>query len=321
MLNSVEQLGFFYSYCHESSHDHSLHDFSESIVQHLELVKLELNLLKEQHEQKLKDVWSWLLYKILSIFGGIYAFFSGFDGMIAVLSVLFPMLNLKLMILVGLVSAFSSLGVFLARDKLSIAETLNISKEIDGELLDDYLFYLSQHYNFLYQESFNNPKDLEILNFLVCIRILKSLLEEKSALNIIKIQSWLSQLQTHLILMIGAILFFSDGFFIGQGLALFLVQAFTLNASIWVLCLSIFVGLTALSGYWFVEKPYVEKYLYQELITDEEHVQQSLSRLDDMLKMLEKLVYVLEHHDLSKRITDYPCFCSAATAGKVSPSK
>lgn len=321
MLKSVEQLGFFYSYCHDSSHSHSLHDFAESIGQHLDFVKLELNQLKILHEKKFKDLWAWSLYKLLSIFGGIYAFFSGFDGMIAVLTVLFPMLNLKLMLLVGLVSAFSSLGVFLARDKLTIAETLNVSEEIDGELLDDYLFHLTQYYDGLYQESFSHPKDLEILKFLVCIRTLKHLLEEKSKINVIKIQSWLSQLQTYLILMIGAILFFSDGFFIGQGLALFLVEAFTLNASLWVLCLSIFVGLIALSGYWFVEKPYVEKYLFQELMTDEEHVQKSLSKLDDMLRILEKLAFVLGSHDIPKFDIDYPCFSNAATAGRVSPSK
>lgn len=304
MLKSVEQFQFFHMYCDKSPRPYSLHNLVKLMEKNLELVQSELKALKTFYEKESENLFIWFLYKILSIFGGMYAFFSGFDGMIAVLTVLFPMLNLKLILLLGLVSAFSSLGVFLARDKPSIAESLEISKEMNGALLEDYLFYLEKYYDALYQESFLNPKDLSILNHIAYIRILKSLFEEKSKLNMLKIQSWMSQLQTKMIIYIGAILFFSDGFFIGQGLALFLVQAFTLNASVLILCLSIWVGLMALSGYWFVERPYVEKYLYQQLMTDEESVQSSILRLDHMLKILEKLEYALENKDVPKRINN-----------------
>lgn len=321
MLQPVEPLNFFEKYCDEYSHSNSLFIFATFVEQHINIAQLQVSLLKKNDEKKNKDLISWIFYKILSIFGGIYAFFSGFDGMIAVLTVLFPMLNLKLILLLGLMSALSSLGVFLARDKLAIAESFNISEVIEGSFLDNYLFLLENYYHDMYQASMACVNDLKIIEYLPYIRILKCLFEEKSKRNDLKIHSYMSQLQTQTIIIIGAILFFSDGFFIGQGLALFLVQAFTLNASILVLCLSIFVGLIASSGYWFVERPYVEKYLYQKLMTDEEHVQKSLLKLDDMLKILEKLAYVMDGHPPSQDQFFHFGFCSAATAGKVSPSR
>ena len=58
------------------------------------------------------------------------------------------------------------------------------------------------------------------------------------------------------------LVFFSGGFFTGQSLALALLGLFcaSISASFWpILLVSIAVGLAALSVYWFVERPELEK--------------------------------------------------------------
>jgi hypothetical protein len=274
--------------------------FSQQVIVQQTDVSNELSALKQSFSETNQPFLKWLMYQFLVVFGGVYAFFASFDGMSAVLTTLFPFINIGLLVAIGLVAAFCGLGVFLARDKMAIAETLEITEEYQLDLINDYLFHLERYYESLYQESLKETSDLSILDNIQYLKILKEIFEDKSRLNQNIIRQPMSYVQTQLILGIGAILFFSDGFFIGQSLALLISSFFALNSAALVLSMGIVIGLMALSSYWFVERPYVEKYLYQDLFTDESKVQASIERIDNQLQHLEKLKIAKDGREESK---------------------
>jgi hypothetical protein len=288
VTNSKENMSFFKNYCGSHPSAISFKTFSDSVSADLENVIKELDRIKKQSEQVVNDSTQIALYKTLSVFGGIYAFFAGFDGMLSVLSILFPSLNTSLMISLGLVASFSALGVFLSRDRQSIAEALEIQEEEKLDTINDYLFSLEKYYRSLYIKSLKETDNFEIMEHLDSMLALRELLVNKSKLNEDLANQSMNYIQAQSVIGIGAILFFSDGFFIGQGLALLISQFLLVNSAPLVLGLSIFLGLMALSAYWFVERPYVETYLYQELLTDEKKVQESISHLDQELEVLKK---------------------------------
>ena len=288
MLTSVKKHYFFEEYSQENTASANLSIFSEKLLVYTIRIQQELEDIKKNCKEADSDSIQIFLYKTLSVFGGIYAFFAGFDGMLSVLSILFPELSISLMMSLGLVASFSALGVFLARDRMAIAEALEISEEPEVDIINDYLFSLEKYYAHLFNQSFENPKDLEIFAHIKDLELLKEFFISKSEINNKIILQSSSYFQAQSLIGIGAILFFSDGFFIGQGLVAILAQFLMVNSAPLILSLSIFLGLMALSAYWFVERPYVEKYLYQELLTDESKVQECLQRLDKELKVLKK---------------------------------
>lgn len=288
MLISVKKHYFFEEFSQENTASVSLSIFSQKLLCCTIRIQQELEDIKQNYKESDSDSIQIFLYKTLSIFGGIYAFFAGFDGMLSVLSILFPELSISLMISLGLVASFSALGVFLARDRMAIAEALEISEVQKLDMFNDYLFSLEKYYAYLFNQTFENPQDLEIFCHIKDLELLKEFFNQKSEINHQIILQPSSYFQAQSLIGVGAILFFSDGFFIGQGLVAILAQFLMVNSTPLILSLSIILGLMALSAYWFVERPYVEKYLYQELLTDESKVQECLQRLDKELKVLKK---------------------------------
>lgn len=303
MENTVEcstlQNSFFSTYSGLAGKKTFAH-FIQEVVKLESDVTNELNTIKQSFSETNQPFLKWLMYQSLVVFGGVYAFFASFDGMSAVLLTLFPFINIGLLVAIGLVAAFSGLGVFLARDKMAIAETLEITEEYKLDLINDYLFHLERYYENRYLESLKTSDDLSILDNILYLKVLQDIFEDKSRLNQNIIRQPTSYIQTQMVLGIGAILFFSDGFFIGQSLALLISSFFAINSAALVLSMGIVIGLMALSSYWFVERPYVEKYLYQDLFTDESKVQLSLDRINNQLQHLEKLKFAKDGREKSK---------------------
>lgn len=329
MLNSSEvwseENSFFEKTYLISKQQNTLANFAKSIEANRTLVEKELHALKLICHEENQSILKYILYRCLTVFGGIYAFFASFDGMLAVLTALLPMMHMALMISLVLLAAFSGLGVFLARDKITIAEALDISEEYRLDLMNDYLFHLAKYYDKQFLTSLDDLENLEILQRISHIRAIKELLLNKSEVNKEIISKPANYIQTQLMITIGAILFFSDGFFIGQGLALCLAPLMCINPILFIFVAGIILGFMALSAFWFVEKPYVERYLYQDLFTDESNVQASLERISNHLKNLEKWAYIRSETGDAKKAEASPLdlnyFSKAATAGSFSPSR
>ena len=103
---------------------------------------------------------------------------------------------------------------------------------------------------------------------------LNQLLEEKKRMNQY-IQNRLSVvLFSDFVVLVGGILFFSDGFFIGENVA-----SFFLSHSIMLsLGLSFSIAIFALAAYWYVERTSMRDYMYNEFFTDQKMTVETLSK-------------------------------------------
>lgn len=212
---------------------------------------------------------AWKLYYFVCISGAIYALCAGFDGMFSVLSVIFPQLYLGLLVGFCVLSALCALGIFIARDKPSVMDALELPSKESCSVVDEYIFSL-QRYMHVQSECLLDSKELssnvEYLGYLKkSTKHLGEILDNKKEINHQTQQTWHVWLQSSLVVFIGGLLYFSDGFFIGQNVAcLFMSPSLMLSV-----CISAAIGVCALAAYWFVERKSLQDYLNDELFTDQ----------------------------------------------------
>lgn len=228
---------------------------------------------------------SWRLYYFLSIAGGIYALCSGFDGMVSVLSLLTPQLYLGVIITLGLLSAISALGIFIARDLPSIMDSLNLAHSPYHSAVDTYLYHLQR---FNQQSTEENWKPgAQFYQQVRTAEQLSKIFADKEVLNGIRKSSWWVQVQAHVVTGIGAILFFSDGFFIGENLALLCASVLASSQLLaFTLAISVLMGIFALAAYWYVERCSMHDYLLNHVATDEYLRQEHAAQNTGLLKKL-----------------------------------
>ena len=232
-----------------------------------------------------------IMFHMVSTFGALCAIFAGFDGFVSVLTLLFPQLSLTCIIIFGIIAAICSFLAFIARDRQAIAEALGIHDYGTTNLSDSYVFAIEQYYHTNFIKSLDK-KDLavEILPAIEYLRTIETYLEDKSKNNQQVITQPMNILITQSVIGIGAILLFSDGFFIGQGLGTFLSLLFVIHNPLLIITLSVLLGVFALTVYFYVEKPYLEKYINNTLFTQENKVQESLERLKHNIAVLDNLL-------------------------------
>jgi|LauGreDrversion4_2_1035121.scaffolds.fasta_scaffold17728_1 hypothetical protein len=223
-----------------------------------------MRLFEKQHNQLEKA--SWNLFYLLSLAGGVYALCDGFDGMVSILGAVLPQLSQGLVIAIGALSALSALGIFIARDKPNILDSLGLDSPKYKNVIDEYIFSMQV---FVHKRKYAvNTESIYQLNLK-----LNQLLEEKQRMNQ-DIQNSLSVvLFSDFVLLVGGILFFSDGFFIGENVA-----SFFLSHSIMLsLGLSFSIAIFALAAYWYVERTSMRDYMYNEFFTDQKMTVEKLS--------------------------------------------
>jgi hypothetical protein len=221
-----------------------------------------MRLFDKQHQQQA----SWNLFYLLSLAGGVYALCDGFDGMVSILNAVLPQLSQALVIAIGALSALSALGIFIARDKPNILDSLGLDSPKYKNVIDEYIFSLQV---FIHKRKYDlDTKKMYELNLK-----LNQLLEEKQQMNQ-DIQKSLSVvLFSDFVLLVGGILFFSDGFFIGENVA-----SFFLSHSIMLsLGLSFSIAFFALAAYWYVERTSMRDYMYNEFFTDQKMTGEKLT--------------------------------------------
>ena len=237
------------------------------IATDIEFLKTQIAKLKNVGPQPV-SVCTWLFYRMVCAAGALFAICSGFDGMISVLSMLFSQLFVGLIVFFAIISALSGLGVFIARDKPSIAEKLGIDESSDASGVETYLCLLQQWLHLRKEQAVTNGNRDELLGMKQEFEVLKKIFSAAKDANQKNMQSCFVVGASELVLLIGAVLFFSDGFFVGQAIGGFLAMVLHLNPVFCCFAMAILLATCALAAYCFVERPTLSSYLYGSIFTN-----------------------------------------------------
>lgn len=235
----------------------------------------ELNQLREYTHslQNHQSSVSWGLYYFLCFAGGAYALCSGFDGMASILALVMPELYVGLLIALGIISALSALGIFIARDKPSIMDTIELSYNPYHSLVDEYLFSIHIYNDASISEKLKkHQQDFGMER--VAAGLLDNIFKDKAKINQEIKEKWWVQIQANIMMAIGGILFFSDGFFVGENVAVLISSMLGVNSFEWVLFTSLVMACFALVAYWYVERSSLKTYLYDNVSTDDNLLQE-----------------------------------------------
>lgn len=267
-----------------------------NFAKEISFLETEIARLK-QDTPKQQDTLRWIFYRMLCAAGALFALCSGFDGMISVLSMFFPQLYVGLIIFFGVISALSGLGIFIARDKPIIALELGINEPTDFSGIEAYLFLLQQYLHLKKEAAVRQARQADeqstplnpdvrdqLLEKKVQFKGLKKLFEAVRNLNQEHIESWAVFVKSQLVLLIGAVLFFTDGFFVGEAIGAFLAVILHLDPVFFCFTTALLLASCALAAYCFVERPSLEEYLHGSIFTNQtefnEKYQQNEADLD-----------------------------------------
>ncbi len=206
--------------------------------------------------------WKKILFYFLTVAGSLYALSAGFDGITAFLA-LFTSIPIWGIVLAGLLCSILSIAVFHGFDLVTVSDNLQISviesKHLLAVIADEiyWIKQIKQHLQVIKKYDLDAyHKTIQAL--FQCEIALK---QDREIYKKTAIDPAL-QILKYIVACIIGLVFFSGGFFTGQSLALALLGLFcaSISASFWpILLVSIAVGLAALSVYWFVERPELEK--------------------------------------------------------------
>ncbi|WP_412757211.1 hypothetical protein [Legionella bozemanae] len=219
-------------------------------------------------------------FALLTMAGILVAACQGFDGIVTMLSIF----SLPSSIILGIGFAFSILSVvvFCGFDLVKVSNALGIKLSDAYKLLDAYLLQLQMIKSIRkkiddYYLSDLSSSDLQQLKLIISMlqKHLASLTKAGKQFEEVLKSERIQTVKT-LISGVSALLFFGGGFFTGQSVAFFM-SGLILNSAIpafWpVIIFSAIVGLAALSLYWYVERPVLDKLVSSWFGLNEESVQ------------------------------------------------
>ncbi|AUH73924.1 hypothetical protein CAB17_05400 [Legionella sainthelensi] len=204
---------------------------------------------------------------------------QGFDGVVTMLSV-FAM-SPSIVLGIGFAFILLSIIVFFGVDLVKVSNALGVTLS-EYKLLDAYLSQLQKikairkkiNSYTLVAMSQEDLQQLELILSMLQKRLMflvgasKQFDEALNSKNVQMIKTALSG--------VSALFFFGGGFFAGQSVALF-ISSLVLDSvlpTFWpIIVFSVLVGLAALSIYWYVERPGLEKLVTNWFGLNEEKVQ------------------------------------------------
>ncbi|KTD65388.1 coiled-coil protein [Legionella santicrucis] len=222
---------------------------------------------------------------------------QGFDGVVTMLSVF--ALSPSIMLGVGFAFILLSVIVFFGVDLVKVSNALGV-KLSEYKLLDAYLLQLQNIKTIRkkindYTLVTMSKEDLQRLELIL------SMLQKRFMFLAVASKQFDEALNSKNMQMIktaisgvSALFFFGGGFFAGQSVALF-ISSLVLDSvlpTFWpIIVFSALVGLSALSIYWYVERPGLEKLVANWFGLNEENVQQLCDKnsLDKETKKLASL--------------------------------
>jgi hypothetical protein len=267
--------------------EHNYSEYKTFLSQHPDRLKAEMaaiNLYLQNLEPQ--RPYQWYLFDFLCGLGMVLAFCGGFDGMVSVISMLMPELFLGFSIALGVISAICALGIFLARDKLSIAEALDLELETTDDQVDLYLFKLQRFYHTQSLEKLKNQDYQDLKDLTAEYQTLERILQGKQSANLSRMEDIDVNIQSAIVMIIGGIIMFSDGFFVGQSVGMFFASLLISNMFALNLTLGLLVGLCGLASYLYVERLSLSKFLYGVIFTNQEETEERLSKTQEDLRIL-----------------------------------
>lgn len=224
----------------------------------------------------------WLKWTLLAAAGTIYAACDGFDGITTILA-LFPTIPLSFILAAGFVFAFLSVLVFYGFYLVDLSNKSDVKVSEQAQLIDLRLAQ-AKHLSRLVMicqmklKMCDDPEELRALITLVVLleNLYTGLEHARDQYESQLYNPYLRMTKTIAAIFLG-ILFFGYGFFGGQSLALTMLGLVVLSstAAFWpVMAISVAVGLAALSVYWLVERPGLEKLVSRFFGLDENKIEQ-----------------------------------------------
>ncbi|KTC92009.1 hypothetical protein [Legionella cincinnatiensis] len=233
---------------------------------------------------------------------------QGFDGVVTMLSVF--ALSPSIMLGIGFAFILLSVIVFFGVDLVKVSNALGV-KLSEYKLLDAYLIQLQKikvirkkinDYT-LVAMSQEDLQQLELILSMLQKRFMFLAVASKQfdeALNSKNVQMIKTAISG-----VSALFFFGSGFFAGQSVALFIASLIldSVLPTFWpIIVFSALVGLAALSIYWYVERPGLEKLVTNWFGLNEENVQQLCDK-NSLNKEIKKLASLKEKVISTARIT------------------
>lgn len=233
---------------------------------------------------------------------------QGFDGVVTMLSVF--SLSPSIMLGIGFAFILLSVIVFFGVDLVKVSNALGV-KLSEYKLLDAYLIQLQKikvirkkinDYT-LVAMSQEDLQQLELILSMLQKRFMFLAVASKQfdeALNSKNVQMIKTAISG-----VSALFFFGSGFFAGQSVALFIASLIldSVLPTFWpIIVFSALVGLAALSIYWYVERPGLEKLVTNWFGLNEENVQQLCDK-NSLNKEIKKLASLKEKVISTARIT------------------
>lgn len=233
-------------------------------------------------KQKPKPSWSSRAkFIFLAIAGTIFFGCEGFDGITAMLGIF--SLPTVAIFAAGTLFSLLSIVVFYSFDLVEISKNLGVKVKHAPKMLDIYLKEFGKikeireqiaKSNFVQISDEELEKNLAVIDML--IQRHKALDKDRQKFKDAMNNKFLQGVKITTAATIG-IIFFSGGFFAGQTVALAVAGLFVASvaATAWPIVLaSLVVGLAALSVYWFVERPGIEKLISRRAGLDPKKIEQ-----------------------------------------------
>lgn len=270
---------------------------------HLELIKEWRSLLNDEPVQaiSLNKKSNQFKLVILAILGTLYFACEGFDGITSLLGIF--SLPAVLLMAFGFLFSIMSVIVFYSFDLVEISKNLGVSWYQAPKLVDIYVDQLDEMKALIFaihKELRNfDDQDKEIC--------LKWMYQLENQYHEIQKQSIILQKQLDRPIIntaqttatiLAALIRFGDGFFAAQPLLVAIFAAMSIPTSstvIPVIAFSFLIGLAALSIYWYVEKPGIEKFVCRRLGIDTEKLEklQKPGKIDHKLDEINTLKITL----------------------------
>ncbi|CDZ75952.1 hypothetical protein BN59_00214 [Legionella massiliensis] len=245
-----------------------------------DLSKLLPDTKKKEKQANKSSNKSGMIYTFLALAGTIYFGCEGFDGITAIIS-MFSVPKLAVFA-VGTFFAAISIMAFYAFDLTEISRNLGIKKKNVNQLVDVYLKEVSAINAIrrnLDNEYIKRTSVAELEEDLLITELLieryKKLDEGRASLDALMSSKKLTGLK-YLVAGVIGIIYFSGGFFTGQAVVVAIAGLFVASTAslFWPIFVASFaIGLAALSVYWFVERPGIDKLVGRLCGLDQEKIE------------------------------------------------
>lgn len=262
--------------------------------------ELHASLLKDMQretpvaEEETKSNWKTNLKKVgfwfTMIAGTLFYAMEGFDGITAMLG----MFNAPLAVTAGVGAAFAlvSIAVFYGFEAQEVSKELGVSFKQATKMLDIYLEQLAQIKKFqatIFEHLLRAEKAEDYKRLLLIADIcLQQEKELKTAVEVYnnRSNSWSVKAATYCSATIAGVLFFSSGFFTGQGFMLGIAALGVTVPPVAIVTVCVLAAVALLVVYLFAMRPGLQRLIGQRMGVDEKKIKKLSTGVGELKESL-----------------------------------